>query len=97
MGVFSGLFVIIIAGIVADTIVKLVKARTGVSPKLRTELDELRQQIQEHAAGLADAHAALANQDAQIQELHERLDFAERIITQGRDKPGLGAGPRPGD
>ena len=95
MGVFSGLFVIIIAGIVADTIVKLVKARSG-SPQLRTELEELRQQIREQAAGLANAHAALASQDAQIQELHERVDFAERIIAQGRDKPGLGAGPRPG-
>jgi cell division protein FtsL len=94
VGVFSGLFILIIAGIVADTIVKLVKARSG-SPQVRAELEDLRQQIREQAAGLADAHAALANQDAQIQELHERVDFAERIIAKGRDTPGLGAGQRP--
>ena len=63
----------------ADTIVKVIKARSGGSDaaKLRGELKEVTQQLQEQAASLADAHAALASQDAQLQEVQERLDFAD--------------------
>ena len=31
----------------------------------------------------------------ELQEVQERLDFAERVLTQVRDRPGLGAGPSP--
>ncbi len=37
----GGIFLIIMAGILADTIVKIVKHRAG-SPQLRAELEELR-------------------------------------------------------
>jgi chromosome segregation ATPase len=91
----GGIFLIIMAGILADTIVKVFKHRAG-SPQLRAELAELRRQLDDQANRLTDAQATLASQDAQLQEMHERLDFAERIMTRGRDRPGLGAGPSPG-
>ena len=41
-------------------------------------LDEFRQEV----------HELLAQQQAQLDEVHERLDFAERLLTQGRGKEG---------
>ena len=95
MGFMGGMFLIIMFGILGDTIVKIVKHRAG-SPQLRADLQDLRQQLEDQANRLTDAQAALASQDAQLQELHERLDFTERMLTQGRDRPGLGPGPSPG-
>ena len=92
----EGVFIIILAGIGADAIVKIVKQRAAGVPLLRGELEDLRNQLEEQANRLNDAQAALASQDVQLQELHERVDFAERILTQGRDRPGLGPGPSPG-
>lgn len=85
MEFLAGLFIIIVLGIAADTVVKVVKARAGAGQvnALRTELDELSQQV-------ADAHAALASQAEQIQELHERVDFAERMLAQMGEKPAIG-------
>jgi capsule polysaccharide export protein KpsE/RkpR len=92
VGFMGGIFLIILVGILADTIVKIVKHRAG-SPQLRAELEELRRQLDDQANRLTDAQTILAGQDAQLQEMQERLDFAERLLTQGRDRPGLGAGP----
>ena len=81
MNVIIALFILAVTGIVADTIVKVAKARSGggAAKALRGELDELGQQ-------LADAQATIAAQAESIQELHERLDFTERILTQAREK-----------
>ena len=95
MGFMGGIFLIILVGILADTIVKIVKHRAG-SPQLRAELQELRRQLDDQANRLTDAQATLANQNTQLLEMQERLDFAERILTQVRDRPGLGAGPSEG-
>jgi cell division protein FtsL len=95
VGFMGGIFLIIFVGILADTIVKIVKHRAG-SPQLRAELQELRRQLDDQANRLTDAQATLANQDIQLLEMQERLDFAERILTQVRDRPGLGAGPSEG-
>jgi cell division protein FtsL len=95
VGFMGGIFLIILVGILADTIVKIVKHRAG-SPQLRAELQELRRQLDDQANRLTDAQATLANQDTQLLEMQERLDFAERILTQVRDRPGLGAGPSEG-
>jgi chromosome segregation ATPase len=89
VGFMGGLFLIIMAGILADTLVKIVKHRAGAT-QLRAGLEDLRHQLEDQANRLTDA---LASQDAQLQELQERLDFAERVLTQVRDRPGLGAGP----
>ena len=82
----NGLFYLLLAAIVGNTIYKVVQALTGASktrPALRAELEEMRQQLRNQTTDLADAHAALANQDAQLQELQERVDFAERLLAQG--------------
>ena len=87
MNIIIALFVLAVTGIVADTIVKVAKARGGGagSKALRGELDDLGQQLQ-------DAQATIASQAESIQELHERLDFTERILTQAREKGALGRG-----
>jgi uncharacterized protein HemX len=51
----------------------------------------LQEQLEQQAAALEDAQARLADQSAQLAELQERLDFAERILAQSRDRPSLGA------
>lgn len=94
MSVVIALFVLAITGIVGDTIVKVAKSRSGggVSKALRGELDDLHQQLQDQSAALADAQATIAAQTDSLQELHERLDFTERILTQVREKGALGRG-----
>ena len=94
MNILIALFVLAVIGIVGDTIVKVAKARSGggASKALRGELDDLGQQLQDQAAVLADAQATILAQADSIQELHERLDFTERILTQAREKGLLGRG-----
>jgi hypothetical protein len=48
--------------------------------------------LEQQAAALEDAQTALDNQSAHLAELQERLDFAERLLVQARDRPALGAG-----
>lgn len=94
MEFLGGLFIIIMAGIVADTVVKVVKVRAGAkaTPILNTELKELRRLLAEQAASLDDAQTALVSQQMQLQEVQERLDFTERILAQVRERPGLEGG-----
>ncbi len=96
MGVLTGILIIILAGIAADTATKIVKARSGGSKQLQSELDHLRQQLDDQAIALSRAESRLADQDGQLQELHERVDFAERLLTQTRDAARLSSGPPPG-
>ena len=91
MGFMEVLLIIILAGIVGDTITKVVKGRRGADrevPRLRGEVEELQRQLEEQAAGLAE-------HDRQLQELQERVDFAERMLAQSRDRTGLGPGSSP--
>ena len=78
----TGLFIVILAGIAAGTIAEIAKAiaRRGTSS---SELTALKQQVERYAASLDDAHASLADQAAQLAELQERVDFAERLLAQG--------------
>jgi hypothetical protein len=91
MNVIVALFVLAAIGIVADTIVKVAKARSagGAAKALRGELDEMGQQ-------LADAQATILAQAESIQDLHERLDFTERVLTQAREKGQLRGGGEAG-
>lgn len=95
MGILSALLILCVAGIVGDTLVKLAKARSGGGGKLQSRLDDLAGQVQDQAVALEAAHTAIADQAAQIQELHERVDFAERLLTRSRDLQGLGPGAPP--
>ena len=62
----------------------------------RSELAQLREQLEQHAAALEDAETSLANQSTQLAELQERLDFTERLLAQGRDRTALGPGEERG-
>ncbi|HET9513722.1 MAG TPA: hypothetical protein VFO95_07320 [Gemmatimonadales bacterium] len=50
------------------------------------ELNRLQEQLEQQAVVLEDTQALLASQANQIAELHERIDFAERLLTQARDR-----------
>ena len=53
--------------------------------------DSLQSQLDAQAAALEEAQAMLALQAKQLTELEERVDFAERMLAQARDKQKLGS------
>lgn len=90
----TGVFIIILAGIVAGTIGEVAKAiaRRGGSG---AQVAELKLQVEQYAAAVEDARNTLADQAAQLVELQERVDFAERLLAQARDRIPLGPGQPP--
>jgi Tfp pilus assembly protein FimV len=62
----------------------------------RSELAQMRERLEQHAAVLDDAQTTLASQATQLAELQERLDFAERLLAQARDRSALGPGEKRG-
>jgi hypothetical protein len=87
---------IVALAIVAATLVVVAKsiagAISGRGPS-RAELAQLRERLDQNTAALEDAQNGLANQSTQLAEFQERLDFAERLLTQSRDRQAL----RPGE
>jgi hypothetical protein len=55
----------------------------------RSDVAHLNDQLKDHAAAVEDMQNSLANQSNQLAELQERLDFAERLLAQGRDRTAL--------
>jgi exonuclease VII small subunit len=85
--------------IAATTLVLVAKAIAGAivgRGASRSELAEIKQRLEQDAAALEDAQTTLANQSTQLAELQERLDFAERLLAQVRDRSALGTGEKPG-
>ena len=80
--------------IAAGTVLMVVKTIAAAFNKTgsASELTKVKEQLQLHAAMLDDAENNLANQSNQIAELQERLDFTERLLTQGRERTALGPG-----
>lgn len=87
-------FVLALAGIAASTIAQIVKAIAGRRGSA-SELAHIRRELEQYAVALEDAQTSLANQSTQIAELQERVDFAERLLAQSRDRSGLRAGEPP--
>jgi hypothetical protein len=81
--------------IVGTTIGMVVKTIANAiwPPGSRSDTARFAEQLDRQAAALEDAQNSLENQAAQLAELQERVDFAERMLAQGRDRPGL----KPGD
>jgi hypothetical protein len=77
----AGATIVMVAGAIAGAI----RGR-GSS---RSDVAHLSDQLKDHAAALEDIQSSLANQSSQLAELHERLDFAERLLAQGRDRTAL--------
>jgi len=80
--------IVALAGIAGSTIAQIVKAIAGRGPS-SAELASIKQQLDQCIAALEDAQATLAGQATQVAELQERLDFAERLLTQARDRSSL--------
>jgi uncharacterized protein YycO len=78
--------------LIAKTIAGAIAGRGGS----RSELAQIKQRFEQHAAALEDAQTTLTNQSTQLAELQERLDFAERLLAQARDRSALGAGEKRG-
>ncbi len=79
--VIAGTTLVLVAGAIAGAI----RGR-GSS---RSEVARLSEQLKDHAAALDDVQNSLASQSSQMAELHERLDFAERLLAQDRDRTAL--------
>ena len=70
---FVGVGVVVLAGYRMKLKAEIEKRRLGGSDSA-SDLDDLRDEMRE----------ALAHQATQIDELHERLDFAERLLARGK-------------
>jgi hypothetical protein len=55
----------------------------------RSELSQLSEELKEHAAALEEVQSSQAIQSSHLAELQERLDFAERVLAQSRDRTSL--------
>ena len=85
--------------IVATTAVMVAKAIAGAIAgrgASRSEVAQIKEQLEQHAAALEEAQTRLADQSTELAELQERLDFAERLLAQTRDRSALGPGKKPG-
>jgi Tfp pilus assembly protein FimV len=85
--------------IVATTAVMVAKAIAGAIAgrgASRTDLAQIRERLEQHTAALEEAQTSLADQSTELAELQERLDFAERLLAQARDRSALGPGEKPG-
>lgn len=85
--------------IAASTAVLVAKAIAGAivgRGASRSELAQLREQLEQHAAAVEEAQTSLAHQSTQLAELQERVDFTERLLAQGRDRTALGPGENRG-
>jgi F0F1-type ATP synthase membrane subunit b/b' len=87
----TGVFIIILAGIGVAAITEISKAIIGRGARVR-DLAEFKLRLEQQDAALQEAQDTLADQSAQLAELQERVDFAERLLAQAREKPALGAG-----
>jgi uncharacterized membrane-anchored protein YhcB (DUF1043 family) len=74
----AGTTLVLVAGAIAGAI----RGR-GSSQSAVTQVSD---QLKDQAAMLEDVQQSLATQSHQLAELNERLDFAERLLAQGRDR-----------
>jgi hypothetical protein len=98
MDVLTALMIIGVATVAGETVIRVAKARAGGAPRVQAHLDQLQQQLDDQASAVAEVQSHVAGQEAQFRELQDRLDFAERLLTQAQDPSALGPGAkqRPG-
>ena len=77
------------AGIHVTLALAFAFAAQRLTGERRSESASIQQQLDEQAAALEDAQARLNMQATQLAELNERVDFAERLLTQARDRQAL--------
>jgi chromosome segregation ATPase len=77
----AGTTLVLVAGAIAGAIRGRGSSASGVT--------QLSEELKDHAAALEDLQTTLASQSHQLTELNERLDFAERLLAQSRDRAAL--------
>lgn len=99
MDVLTALMIIGVTTVAGETVIRVARARAGGAPRLEAHLDQLQQQVDDQALALAEIQSQPTGQETQVRELQERLDFAERLLTQAQERsalgPGAGQGPGP--
>lgn len=83
---------LIALGIAGTTLVLMAGAIAGAirgRGSSHSAVTQASDQLKDHAAILEDLQQSLATQSHQLAELNERLDFAERLLAQGRDRAAL--------
>ena len=88
------LLALAIAGTTLIIIVRTIAGAITGRRANRSEVADIKEQLDQYAADLENAHAISADQAAQLADVQNRLDFAERLLAQGRDRSALGAGER---
>ena len=94
MDVLTALMIIGVATVAGETVIRVAKARAGGAPRVQAHLDQLQQQLEDQASAVVEVQSQVAGQEAQFRELQDRLDFAERLLTQAQDPSALGPGAR---
>ena len=94
MDVLTALMIIGVATVAGETVIRVAKARAGGAPRVQAHLDQLQQQLEDQASAVAEVQSQVAGQETQFRELQDRLDFAERLLTQAQDPSALGPGAR---
>lgn len=77
-------------GIAGITLIVIVRTIAGAFNKGRTsnaELGEMKEEMEELRHTVTD-------QAAQLADVQNRLDFAERLLARGRERPALEAGDK---
>jgi chromosome segregation ATPase len=94
MSLFTMIFIVVMAGLVGETLVKLVRGHPAKEKEirgLREKLAALEHHVGECLAELEDTRASLAREAAARAELEERLDFTERVLASGREDQSHGS------
>jgi septal ring factor EnvC (AmiA/AmiB activator) len=96
MDVMTTLMIIGVATVAGETVLRVARARAGGATQVQAHVDQLEQRLEDQASTLAELQSDLAGQEAQFRELQDRLDFAERLLTQAEARSALNPGPRGG-
>jgi len=88
----TGLFIIILAGLAVGAISEIARAIAGRGTSSK-ELAELKLQLEQYHTALQDAQSAFAEQATELAELQERVDFAERLLAQARERKAIKGTP----
>jgi TolA-binding protein len=96
MDVLTALMIIGVTTVAGETVIRVARARARGSTPLEAHLDQLQQQVDDQASALAEIQSQSAGQETQVRELQERLDFAERLLTQAQERSALGPGAKQG-
>jgi uncharacterized coiled-coil protein SlyX len=89
MDVLTTLMIIGVAAVAGETAIRVARARAAGAPQLQARLDQLEQRVADQDITLGQVQSEMAGQEAQCRELQDRVNFAERLLTQAQDRTAL--------